>query len=134
MAGSLVSQVNYLKLLLINKSRKKSKRKSKYAQKQMKMKTQQPKPVEHYKSSAKGKVHSNTGTNFFKKIQNKRSMHIKIMVDHPFLQDSEISKCQLLGELNYGRVCFAIHKNRALRLLCFVPNFIDRPHHRATSV
>ena len=26
----------------------------------MKMKTQQPKPVEHYKSSVKGKVHSNT--------------------------------------------------------------------------
>ena len=25
------------------------------------MKTQQPKPEEHYKSSAKGKVHSNTG-------------------------------------------------------------------------
>ena len=27
----------------------------------MKMKTQQPKPVGHYKSSAKRKVHSNTG-------------------------------------------------------------------------
>ena len=27
----------------------------------MKMKTQQPKPVGHCKSSAKGKVHSNTG-------------------------------------------------------------------------
>ena len=27
----------------------------------MKMKTQQPESVGHYKSSAKGKVHSNTG-------------------------------------------------------------------------
>ena len=27
----------------------------------MKMKTQQPKPMRHCKSSAKGKVHSNTG-------------------------------------------------------------------------
>ena len=27
----------------------------------MKMKTQQPKPVGHCKSSAKGKVHNNTG-------------------------------------------------------------------------
>ena len=27
----------------------------------MKMKTQQPKPMEHGKSSAKGKVYSNTG-------------------------------------------------------------------------
>ena len=44
-----------------NKSQKKSKKKSKYAQKQMKMKTQQPKTVGHYKSSAKRKVHSNTG-------------------------------------------------------------------------
>ena len=37
------------------------KKKSKYAQKQMKMKTQQPKPMGFIKSSAKGKVHSNTG-------------------------------------------------------------------------
>ena len=28
----------------------------------MKMKTQHPKPMGHCKSSAKGKVHSNTGT------------------------------------------------------------------------
>ena len=27
----------------------------------MKMKIQQPKPMGHYKSSAKGKLHSNTG-------------------------------------------------------------------------
>ena len=33
----------------------------KICKKWMKMKTQQPKPVGHCKSSAKGKVHSNTG-------------------------------------------------------------------------
>ena len=37
------------------------KKEIKYAQKWMKVKTQQPKPVGHYKSGAKGKVHSNTG-------------------------------------------------------------------------
>ena len=36
-------------------------KKSKYALKRMKMKTQNPKPVEHCKNSAKGKVHRNAG-------------------------------------------------------------------------
>ena len=36
------------------------KKEIKYAQKQMKMKTQQPKPMGFSKSSSKGKVHSNT--------------------------------------------------------------------------
>ena len=43
------------------KSKKKSKRKSKYAQKQRKMKQNNPKPMGHCKSSVKGKAHSNTG-------------------------------------------------------------------------
>ena len=46
---------------ITNKSETKSKKKSKYALKQMKMKTQQPKPMGHCKSSAKRKVHCNTG-------------------------------------------------------------------------
>ena len=44
-----------------SKSQKKSKKKSKYAQKLMKMKHNNPKPVGHYKISAKRKVQSNTG-------------------------------------------------------------------------
>ena len=45
-----------------HKSQKKSKKKLKYAQKQMKWIHKNPRPVGHYKSSAKGKVHRNTGT------------------------------------------------------------------------
>ena len=45
----------------------------------MKMKTQQPKPVGHCKSSAKGKVHSNTGIpQETRKSQiNNLSLHLK---------------------------------------------------------
>ena len=45
---------------ITKRSQKKSKRKSKYAQKLLKMKTQQHKPMGFSKSSAKGKVHCNT--------------------------------------------------------------------------
>ena len=47
-------------MILNNQQMKKSKRKSEYAQKQMKMIHKNPKPMGFSKSSAKGKVHSNT--------------------------------------------------------------------------
>ena len=44
----------------------------------MKMKTQQPKPVGHCKSSAKAKVHSNTGiTQETRKKSNNLTLHLK---------------------------------------------------------
>ena len=68
----------------------------------MKMKTQQPKPMGHCKSSAKGKVHSNTGIpQETEKMSNNLSPHLKQLekeeMKHPRV--NQFSSVQLLSHV-----------------------------------
>ena len=99
----------------------------------MKMKTQHPKPMENYKSSAKGKVHSNTGLpQETRKSQiNNLTLHLK-QLEKEEIMNPRVSKrkeiFKIRAEINAKETKETIAKiNKAKSWFFEKINKIDKP-------